>query len=88
MKRGHYRHEPAVDLYTPLTDHEKAVTARVDCPICFDNAKGCNHVPAAHTKEPVEPRRPPHEAGCWCVRCWASGLEYADYLQKKRLQEI
>lgn len=37
---------------------------------------------------PVEPRRPPHEAGCFCLRCWSAGLEYADYLQKKRLQEI
>jgi hypothetical protein len=37
---------------------------------------------------PIEPRRPPHEAGCWCSICWQAGLEYADYLQKKRLQEI
>lgn len=39
-------------------------------------------------RAPVEPRRPTHEAGCWCSICWQAGLEYADYLQAKRLQEI
>jgi len=37
---------------------------------------------------PVEPRRPPHEAGCWCVRCHNAGLQYADYLQQKRMNEL
>lgn len=43
---------------------------------------------AGEAPVPREPRRPPHEAGCWCVECWNAGLQYADYLQAKRLEEI
>ena len=39
-------------------------------------------------RAPVEPRRPPHEAGCGCIECWNAGIEYSIYLQNKRLQEI
>lgn len=38
-------------------------------------------------RAPVEPRRPPHEAGCWCQICWSCGLEYGLYLQAKRLRD-
>lgn len=31
------------------------------------------------------PRPPRHAAGCWCEECWQTGLETAEYLQKKRL---
>jgi hypothetical protein len=37
---------------------------------------------------PVEPRRPAHEAGCWCIECWNAGIEYGIYLQAKRLEEL
>jgi hypothetical protein len=33
-----------------------------------------------------EPRRPPHEAGCWCVACWQAGLAYGEYLKAKNLE--
>lgn len=37
---------------------------------------------------PVEPRRPPHEAGCFCNTCFNAGIEYGIYLQNKRLEEM
>jgi hypothetical protein len=34
-----------------------------------------------------EPRRPPHEAGCFCVECHNAGVRYADYLAQKSMND-
>jgi hypothetical protein len=71
-KRGHYKGQSLVDLVMPLTDYDKSVMAKVQ------------------GKDPPlpEPRPSPHAPGCWCVRCWDAGMQYAHYLEQKRSQEI
>jgi hypothetical protein len=36
---------------------------------------------------PLMPERI-HPRGCWCLRCWDTGLRYGDYLKAKRIRDV
>jgi hypothetical protein len=63
-----------VDLYTPMSDHDKLVLQKV-------------YGLAPLEPNAIE-RRPLHESGCMCLECWDAGLKYGEYLHNKRMEQL
>lgn len=37
---------------------------------------------------PLEPILDTHPKRCWCASCWNVGVQYADYVKQKKLNEL